>query len=552
MRVWGRGAAALSGLMLLICLSALPGCEGEKDGPRKIVTPELLDDEIPEGAIPICGYLASASGLLRLDTDAYVPASERLIIAPGTQLRFGMGKGLYVLGSLEAIGTAEDSIRFGSDVSWRGIAVMGRLAAITLDRCRIEGATAGICIEDGRGTIARSTIQYCLAPVVEARGEARLVLTDSHVVGNGDLVAAKDEAVLDLKGNRFDVLSCCTAIRCWSSGDIHVDGNTFQGYGEAFAAVACNMKRSGRALLRENSFVSMNSYSSMYVGNGSVVDVESAASLTMEANRFRGVVGIHIRAREIASVDIAANVIEHGPFYEAVLTLIECSESSLTDSRCEGPAGYLGGGLLVAGGTAIVERCSWEHSRGLFQSSGRVTLSQCLFRHSLVTADSQVTMDNCVFTECDKAVAASGGVFRNCVFLDNESDMSVQPPGEVLLSGCILVNGEGRANITGWSGYEFLSLRLHYNLLDTGLDAIQLEGVHQIHETGVLSGDPGFDPQGPTIPLGDHLYTLTLLPGSPCRDAGPPESERNDLDGSRNDMGVCGGPADLRVLEVQP
>jgi hypothetical protein len=49
--------------------------------------------------------------------------------------------------------------------------------------------------------------------------------------------------------------------------------------------------------------------------------------------------------------------------------------------------------------------------------------------------------------------------------------------------------------------------------------------------TDSLFGDPKFDSSG----------DLTLAPDSPCIDAGPPDPQYNDRDGSRNDIGMFGG-----------
>jgi len=50
-------------------------------------------------------------------------------------------------------------------------------------------------------------------------------------------------------------------------------------------------------------------------------------------------------------------------------------------------------------------------------------------------------------------------------------------------------------------------------------------------DTDSLFGDPKFDSSG----------DLTLAPDSPAIDAGPPDPQYNDRDGSRNDIGMFGG-----------
>jgi hypothetical protein len=559
MSAWIRVHAFRAGLPLIVFLMALSGCRHESGSvaASETLAPFLPDPDVPAGALPISGYLSAADSTHHFDTDVYVPDGERLIIEPGSRLLFGAGKGLYVLGSLEGIGAPQDTIFFGSESNWLGISVLGSLASISLIKCRIEGATEGIRIEDGVGVIRESSIQQCLSPLVSAKGGARVFLSDSRIVGTGEaLVLASGTATLQIERNTFDLLQFGTAVVSASGGDIRVEGNVFRGHGDAVEAIYIasppGTQNGTQAFIHGNSFLDLNPSQGWFV-----VYAASVTRLILEANRFRGNGGGHIRADGVASVRMVSNEIEHDMVEGATVELNQC-ESVLADNHWVSilPSGRPSGGISVGGGTARIEGSTWDGLRGLIDNSGQMTVVRCLFRNSPNIADSLTTYDNCLFADCGQtaaAVTASGGsLFRNCVFLDNLSDLTVVAPGTVTLSGCILDNGDDRVNIWGGSGSGSGRLRILNTFVDSGLGAIDLPVVFQVEDTGLLTGDPGFDLQGPKLPLGEFPYTLTLLPNSICRDSGPPESERNDLDGSRNDMGIYGGPEDIRILEATP
>jgi hypothetical protein len=86
-------------------------------------------------------------------------------------------------------------------------------------------------------------------------------------------------------------------------------------------------------------------------------------------------------------------------------------------------------------------------------------------------------------------------------------------------------------NGTGINGFEFAEVDLDYNdIWGNQMDYFEFFGPGE-HD---ISQDPLF-----TDATGNSYF---LLPESPCIDAGDPNPQMNDPDGSRNDMGAFGGP----------
>ncbi|MFB0515177.1 MAG: right-handed parallel beta-helix repeat-containing protein [Candidatus Neomarinimicrobiota bacterium] len=96
--------------------------------------------------------------------------------------------------------------------------------------------------------------------------------------------------------------------------------------------------------------------------------------------------------------------------------------------------------------------------------------------------------------------------------------------GTVTIENCIVVNNGRGGNIYPPPHYAWVPCVIYSN---AG------EGWPDVNSTNIAD-DPLF--ADPT--MGD----FNLQPGSPCIDAGNPDPDFNDTDGSRNDMGAFGGP----------
>ena len=113
------------------------------------------------------GYFGEPSGVWSIDDSPIhvigrvtVPEGDTLFVEPGVEVRFDPETRLMVNGTLIAVGTDEDSIRFTSALdepepgSWRGLFVNG-----LMDYCVVEFAQTGIWLREGR--VVHSTIRRC-------------------------------------------------------------------------------------------------------------------------------------------------------------------------------------------------------------------------------------------------------------------------------------------------------------------------------------------------------------------------------------------------------
>ncbi|MBI5489688.1 MAG: right-handed parallel beta-helix repeat-containing protein [Deltaproteobacteria bacterium] len=162
-------------------------------------------------------------------------------------------------------------------------------------------------------------------------------------------------------------------------------------------------------------------------------------------------------------------------------------------------------------------------------------VGQLVFEHNVV-ADcaprSGWAMD------CMRAQSATNNIFLRSSALDAK-----HASNNVLIAtggtGAILIGDElGRSvgNIivddwlAGTPGCDWVFHYLdHSNVWKSGVPVAA-----DCLDRGNISVDPIF--------MNAAVEDFHLRPGSPCIDAGPPETEFNDPDGSRNDMGAFGGP----------
>ncbi|MCA9757568.1 MAG: right-handed parallel beta-helix repeat-containing protein [Candidatus Eisenbacteria bacterium] len=265
-------------------------------------------------------------------------------------------------------------------------------------------------------------------------------------------------------------------------------------------------------------------------------------------NTFEEVASPPIEITACRDVQFSNNRFSSSAYRVEPVLVEECDRSVLRDNAwsIDGPAGGDGLYLQVQGGSSVVDGCSFEGRPGFRSSGVQLDLRRSLFVRSPVAFDSLATISNCVFARATSAAAiASGGVIQNCVFLDNMIDVQIESQSETTVIACILQNGPDRPNFSR----SIPSLALRYCLVDSK-DGLFGEGTPG-DSIRVMEGDAFFDDMGPEFLFENSGVRVGLAPSSPARDSGPPDPAYDDLDGTRNDLGVYGGPLDVRG-EVQP
>lgn len=200
---------------------------------------------------------------------------------------------------------------------------------------------------------------------------------------------------------------------------------------------------------------------------------------------------------------------------------IEESDSTVEDLTIEyNSASSIGGGVyLRGGGPTLVHLVVRSNSGG----GVKTIASGGIVANSLI-------LDNDGGQDGFALYVAGGVVAINNVISGNSatsSSWAVYSESGATTSGNIVYQNDAWGLI-GWSGAEY-NLSYDNSVTNWGMD-----GYSGRMGENDLEADPRF------VDAASGDYTLDSF--SPCVDAGNPASAYNDVDGSRNDLGVYGGP----------
>ncbi len=202
----------------------------------------------------------------------------------------------------------------------------------------------------------------------------------------------------------------------------------------------------------------------------------------------------------------------------------------LTDNHFTGnQALATGGALMITGGSLTLTGGSLTgNSATTIQGGGMfVTGADVSVRNVLMTGNISPSIGSAIMLDSVGQIE-----IVNCAFLENVSDVTsmgtigVLPGESLLFRNNVLANNQG-GGIGGSATTSDLDFNLAWN---NGVDYLGFTpGANDIQAEPIFVNAPAGD------------YGLALH--SPCLDRGDPEVSYCDPDGSRNDMGICGGPA---------
>ena len=198
-------------------------------------------------------------------------------------------------------------------------------------------------------------------------------------------------------------------------------------------------------------------------------------------------------------------------------------------------------GFLITAGNANGINYPYDRGGGMSNTYGSPTLANCIFAGNsayvegggICNYEGNPTLTDCIFIG-NSAMSGGGGIFGlfgsltliNCTFSNNVGEGINSMLGNLTMINCIL-----------WGDmlvYDQPPVITHSNI----------EGGYP--GEGNINTDPLFlDPDGADDILGTPDDDLRLSAGSPCIDAGDPDPQYNDRDGTRNDMGAYGGPSGM-------
>lgn len=226
-----------------------------------------------------------------------------------------------------------------------------------------------------------------------------------------------------------------------------------------------------------------------------------------------------------------------------------------------------GGGMYVGVGSPAVFNCTFisnSASRGgaisnMGYTAGHPTFRNCMFLDNsaglggaVESQGGEPSFTNCLFSGNSSTSSSGGAVF-------NMGNSNMNMVNCTLSRNSATTSGGGIYTSWGTAGVELLNCILWENTDSGGMDESA-----QIHRTdatvvvdysciqgwtGAFGGtdnigtDPmHVDPDGLDDTIGTADDNVRLSLGSPAINTGHPAAAYNDPDGSRNDMGVYGGP----------
>jgi hypothetical protein len=229
-------------------------------------------------------------------------------------------------------------------------------------------------------------------------------------------------------------------------------------------------------------------------------------------------------------------------------------EARITNCRIQRNFARLTGGGLAATGNTVIEQSAISRNRAGTSGAG------------LLIGEGSVTVRNCRITRNTIYLGQAGGLLikqppfgsattatlTNTLIANNQagnggSGLVVSGGAQATLINCVIY---GNLAESGQGERGLLRLTHNVQMLNTiiwgnrgelprrTLAAItEYSNIQNLSPT-LLNGNIDTDPLWVDPQRGD----FHLQPGSPCIDAGHPGDAYRDLDGSRNDMGLYGGP----------
>ncbi|MHC4475395.1 MAG: right-handed parallel beta-helix repeat-containing protein [Planctomycetota bacterium] len=183
-------------------------------------------------------------------------------------------------------------------------------------------------------------------------------------------------------------------------------------------------------------------------------------------------------------------------------------------------AGDSGGGMYNQDTSPVLNNCTFSANNAVGNGGGMNNVAM------LPTPIPRPELTNCTFS----ANTASGNGGGMC----NVAALPVPTPNPTLTSSIFWGNRHLDPGGGGETAQIFDGTEVSYCCI---------EGLNIYAGNGNIGDDPCFvDPNGPDGIAGTEDDDLHLLEDSPCIDAGAPGPENQDDDGTRNDMGVYGGP----------
>ena len=415
----------------------------------------------PVPAGPVSGTWPAAGSPYLVQGDIAIPDGSQLTIASGVEVVF---EGLYtldVLGSLLAVGAAQDSIVFtatDTEVGWQGISFESGAEPSVID--------FGV-IEHGRGTTAGGGITCRTANLTLTRSR----ISHNRAAWGGGINVSVSEGTPTISECIISDNECEDAGGgiCWAGMNIvltncRVENNTMHGNSDSSPG--------GAGIYCWGFFVGSTEITGCTVRNNRIFGLGRGAGIYMDGAMHEGAT--------ISHCDIEHNIAESfggGGLY--IGNTQDCNINNCRFSFNYGPFHMIswngsGSAISLGSGNNTVTHCTFDHN--FCGSSGTV----------FCRSNTSLTMDSCTFSHNMDNCADGGGALRL--------------EGDAAITNTIVGNQQSNFGGNPSAAINFIS------------------GTHSVRHCDLFGSFGGIDVTGPAMPEGLGTITGTNANGHPCDD----------------------------------
>jgi uncharacterized protein (TIGR02145 family) len=492
----------------------------------------FADTHIPAG--DVSGTWAYANSPYIIDGEINIQVGNELTIEPGVQVLFSGYYKFNIYGRLLAVGTVSDTIVFTKQnayQNWHGLRfydtfINGQDSSKVV-YCKLEyGSATGYNNEDVNGGAI-----YCNGASVEI---SNCLISNNTAEGAGGGIFSVSSALM---------ISDNTII------NNSVDATTMEGYG---GGIFC----SGENNIIQNNTISNNSIildGGPAEGGGILCDGTITIYNNIISDNFINCYG-----------DMSGVLAKGGGICCPSFSFMDIQNNQITGNRIEavlyGMDAYaetFGGGVYIADPLAFSYNLIADNEASAY-TEGEYISEAYAFGGGLYCTNSDNLLNN---TITGNSVSATAEMMDNCSWIDNESDCEMEdncywdpelmecvpmdyPVEEAYGDGVYFESNSTMLNCIVWDNSYWNGI---YG--SVGIMYSDIQG--SWYGDGNINLDPKFaDPANKDYHLSWANYPIPDATKSPCIDAGDPDPQYNDPDGTRNDMGAFYFPTNTNAIQL--
>ena len=493
----------------------------------------IADTHIPAG--DVSGTWAYANSPYIIDGEINIQVGNVLTIEPGVQVLFSGYYKFNIYGRLLAVGTVSDTIVFTKQNAypyWHGLrfydALINGQDSSKVVYCKLEyGNATGYNNEDINGGAI-----YCIGASIEINN---CLISDNTAEGAGGGIFSVSSALM---------ISDNTII------NNSVDASTMEGYG---GGIFC----SGENNIIQNNTISNNSIildGGPAEGGGILCDGTNTIYNNIISDNFIECYG-----------DMSGVLAKGGGICCPNFSFMDIQNNQITGNRIEAVlfgmdafAEAFGGGAYIANPIAFSYNLIADNEASAY-TEGEYTSEAYAYGGGLYCTNSDNLLNNTITGNLVSATAEL--MVEDCSWIEDEYECEMTPNcyWDPELMECIPMDFPVEEAYGDGVYFESYSTMLNCIVWDNnywsgiygGPDIMYSDIQGGWYGDGNINQDPLFaDPANGDYHLSWEHYPIEDYTKSPCIDAGDPDPQYNDPDGTRNDMGAFYFPINSTAIQL--